>query len=694
MAQEAFIFSNTKKNYVIGTKTKILVDTTCSMSLQEVIQSKSFISSEKEVPNLGIGNYHFWLKFKIRNESPEAHLLLDIPYPILNQIDFYEIVNASKINHTQLGDIFHFKNRKYRHSNFIFDLNIPQHTEKEFYIKIISGEQIIVPLLIGTEQNILQSANQTELVFGLYLGVILAMALYNLFLFFTVRDQGYLYYVIYIFFIGLTQATLHGYPFKYLWPSYPEFSNHSLILFPALAGLAAIQFTRTFLHTNFFTPKLDKGLLIFAAAYILAVAVNYLGYAHLSFKIIDINALVLCLYCFIYSSFIAHKGFKPAKYFILAWSVFLLSIIVYVLRNLGVLPYNNFTNYSVLAGTSFETIVLSLALAAKINELKKDKETSQQKTLEALQENERMVKEQNATLELKVNHRTMELSKSNEELNVALKNLKDAQSQLVEAEKMASLGQLTAGIAHEINNPINFVTSSVVPLKRDIDFILKIISKYEILHENFLEEKLKDVSDYKKKVDYEYLKEEISVILQGIEEGAGRTAEIIRGLRNFSRLDEGGLKKVDIHSGIDSTLVLLNSSVRDKISIIKQYGNVPQIECLAGKLNQVFMNLLSNAIHAVSIAHQNTGLGKIIIKTSEENNYLVIAIKDNGTGMSEETKNKIFDPFFTTKNANEGTGLGLSIVRTAIESHNAKLTISTVLGEGTEFVIYLPINNF
>ena len=693
-AQDAFVFKNANQNYLIGKKTEVLVDENSKMTLKEVMKSNLFKPSLHDVPNLGIGKYNFWLKFKIRNESTENHLLLDIPYPILNQIDFYEIEANNQIKHYQLGDIFTFDKRKYKQTNFIFDLQIPPQTEKQFYIKIESGEQIIVPIFVGTERNILQSANQTEMVFGLYLGLIMAMALYNLFLYFMVRDTGYIYYVIYIIFIGLTQASLHGYLFKYFWPDSPEFSNHTLIIFSALTAFSAIQFTRDFLQTKHFTPKLDKGLLVFIFSYIIAVIANYSGYAQLSFKIADINALLLSLYCFVYATIIVRKGFKPAKYFIIAWSFFLTCMIVYVFRNLGILPYNNFTNYSLLAGTSFETIVLSIAFAAKFNELKKEKEISQIKMVEVLQENERIVKEQNVTLELKVNHRTIELSKSNEELNVALKNLKDAQSQLVEAEKMASLGQLTAGIAHEINNPINFVTSSVVPLKRDIDFILKIIGKYETLHENFVEEKLKDVTDYKKKVDYEYLKEEISIILEGIEEGAGRTAEIIRGLRNFSRLDEGGLKKVDIHSGIDSTLVLLNSSVRDKITIIKDYGNVPQIECFAGKLNQVFMNLLSNAIHAVSVAHQNNGMGKIIITTKEENNHLVIAIKDNGTGMSEDTKNKIFDPFFTTKNANEGTGLGLSIVRTAIESHNAKLTISTALGEGTEFVIYLPINNF
>lgn len=694
VGQQTFVFDQTNTNTLIGKNLFLLVDETHKLGLQDVIQSKEFTVCNNQVPNLGIGTANYWLKFKILNTTDETKLMVGIPYAVLDSIDFYEVQGNSVLRKISVGDNYLFGQRKFLQTDFLFDIELPTDSQKTFFVKISSGEQIIVPVMVGTEKNVLESSAETELIFGIYLGIVMAMALYNLFLFFIVGDKSYLYYVVYFFFISLTQATIFGYPFKYLWPNAPVFSNHTLIIFPALAGLSAIQFTRHFLKTKYYTPRLNKGLNLFAIAYLGAVLISYLDYPQLSFKIIDFTGLSISIYCLAFTIIIVRKGFYPAKYFLIAWSVFLCSVIVYVLRNLGILPYNDFTNYSILFGTSFETITLSIALAARINDLKRDKEISQARIVEALMENERIVKEQNITLERNVQKRTEQLSKTNTELSVALESLKAAQIQLVESEKMASLGQLTAGIAHEINNPINFVTSSVVPLKRDIDFILKIVEKYEVLHESFLEEKLQEVMLYKKKVDFEYLKEEINIILEGIEEGASRTAEIIRGLRNFSRLDEGGLKKVDIHSGIDSTLVLLNSSVRDKITIVKNYGNIPVIECLAGKLNQVFMNLLSNAIHAVTAQHNGSGNGQIFITTWEIDNQIAISIKDNGTGMSEETKNKIFDPFFTTKGINEGTGLGLSIVQSAIDSHHAKMIIKTELGIGTEFIIYLPINNF
>ncbi|TAH27562.1 MAG: GHKL domain-containing protein [Cytophagales bacterium] len=693
-AQEIFIFNQTKENKLIGKHLSIFIDQSNQLGLKEVIKSNDFKISLNEAPNLGIGNNNYWVKFKIKNTTNFQYLILSVPYPILDDIDLFEINSKGEVLTTQLGDQYVFSKRIYQQTDFLFNISIPTNQTNTYYLKIKSGEQILLPILIGTPENIIDASFKTELIFSVYLGIVITMALYNLFLFFLIRDRSYLYYVVYIFFIGITQATLYGYPFKYLWPDLPNFSNHTIIIFPALAGLSAIQFTRHFLHTKIFTPRLDKGLFLFAGAYLLAVVLKLAGFHQLSFKIIDINALLLCLYCFIYTIIIINKGFKPAKYFIIAWSVFLLSIIIFVLRNLGILPYNDWTNYSVLFGTSFETITLSLALAARINELKKDKERSQANMLLALQENERIVKEQNITLEHNVKTRTLELSNKNQELNKALITIKNTQVQLIESEKMASLGQLTAGIAHEINNPINFVTSSVVPLKRDIDFILKIISKYELLNQEFKEEHLQEINQFKIDIEYEYLKEEINIILQGIEEGANRTAEIIRGLRNFSRLDEGGLKKVDLHSGLDSTLLLLNSSIRDKINIIKNYGNIPSIECQAGKINQVFMNLLSNAIHAVKEKHQNENNGEIKISTWEENNEIVVSIKDNGTGMTQETKNKIFEPFFTTKGSNEGTGLGLSIVQSALETHKARLSIVTELDKGSEFILYLPLDNF
>lgn len=274
----------------------------------------------------------------------------------------------------------------------------------------------------------------------------------------------------------------------------------------------------------------------------------------------------------------------------------------------------------------------------------------------------------------------------NTTLNKLLDDLREAQQQLVMSEKMASLGQLTAGVAHEINNPINFVSANIKPLKEDLEDLIQSIHHYEkVIQENQLESVFEKVRQFNSNADLAYTMQEIQDLIMGIEEGARRTTEIVKGLRNFSRLDQNVVKRANLNEGIASTLVLLHSVYKDHIEITKDFGDVPEVECLAGEINQVFMNILSNAIQAIP------DKGDIWIKTWQENDTVKVSIKDSGSGMEEATLNKIFDPFFTTKEIGKGTGLGLSISYGIIEKHSGKIKVSSALGRGTEFIIQLPL---
>jgi len=290
-------------------------------------------------------------------------------------------------------------------------------------------------------------------------------------------------------------------------------------------------------------------------------------------------------------------------------------------------------------------------------------------------------------LEKKVQTRTRELRKTNQNLNTALDDLKKTQAQLIDSEKMASLGQLTAGVAHEINNPINFVSGNVVPLKRDIADILEVLEQYNLIVNKLgMADQFDEVDILKKNIDFDFVLKEIDNLLDGIGEGASRTAEIVKGLRNFSRLDEHELKYSDINEGIDSTILILHNKLKERIKIIKEYGNIKDIMCYPGQMNQVFMNIINNAQEAID------GNGEIRIKTWLEQNKINISIQDNGRGLTEEVKKKIFDPFYTTKDVGKGTGLGLSISFGIIEKHNGEIKINSTPGKGTEFIISIPDN--
>lgn len=317
-------------------------------------------------------------------------------------------------------------------------------------------------------------------------------------------------------------------------------------------------------------------------------------------------------------------------------------------------------------------------------------EKVKERTLEIEKKNEEIIKQSDLLKKTnnELNAANEELNTTNEELNTTLDNLKSTQQQLIESEKMASLGQLTAGVAHEINNPINFVSGNIKPLKRDIDDLLELLNIYDqsILN-NQLEKYFKEVNSYKENVDYEYLINEINELLQGIEEGASRTTAIVKGLRNFSRLDEEDMKLANINDGLQSTLLILNNKIKNKANIVTNYGKIPEILCYPGKVNQVFMNIINNAVDAL------TDKGNVYITTNSDENNVYISIKDDGIGIPKEYLQRIFDPFFTTKDVGSGTGLGLSISYGIIEKHNGKIDVESEYQKGTEFKIQLPIVN-
>lgn len=692
-ANDTIRFNNENLILSIGKNVQLLNDNTNKLSFDDIKDSKDFVQSDENVPNLGITENTHWVKFSILNEFDDRRIILQLQYPIIDEVELYTPINNNKYSKIISGELINFDQRQINNQNYLFYLDIPKGETFTYYMKLKSGEQIQLPLLIGAQKPIFEDLIQKDLVFGLYIGIILVMAIYNLFVYFTVRDKSYIYYVTYIVCVGLTQAVLQGYGFKYLWPNSTWLVLQSTFLVPVLNGWTAIAFVKHFLNTKENFKVGDRILNIIFFFYTVCFFLSIFNKFYLAQNLVQLTAMVGSLLTIYIAYKIGKQGYRPAYYFLVAWTIFLLSVVVFVLKNFNILPYNDMTFYSLQVGSALEVTLLSFALANKINIYRKEKEESQLEALRVSQENERIIREQNVMLEVKVDERTHELNQSNKDLNLALTDLKNAQTQLVDAEKMASLGQLTAGIAHEINNPINFVSSNIKPLRRDIEDIQMLVSKYEeLVEKNELGHQFTEVVSLKKELDYDYLKHEIDVLLKGMADGAGRTVEIVKGLKSFSRLDESDLKYANVNEGIDSTLIILSSTFRGKINIVKELGVIPEIECFAGKLNQVFMNIINNAAQAVLSAHANDDDGKVVIKTQQNGDTISIHIIDNGIGMSEDVRSKIFDPFFTTKKAGEGTGLGLSIVYSIIELHKGSIEVKSTLGEGTEFIITLPLN--
>ncbi|BAY89125.1 MULTISPECIES: ATP-binding protein [unclassified Tolypothrix] len=287
-----------------------------------------------------------------------------------------------------------------------------------------------------------------------------------------------------------------------------------------------------------------------------------------------------------------------------------------------------------------------------------------------------------------------------DELENAFKNLEALQMKLVESEKMSALGVLVAGIAHEINNPVSFIYGNLTYAYEYFQNLLNLISLYQ----KYYPEPEVEIQQEIQVIEFDFLKQDVEKLFRSMNVGAERIREIVKSLRTFSRLDEAEFKAVDIHEGIDSTLVILNSRLKASadnylgIEVIKNYGKLPLIKCYAGHMNQVFMNLMTNAIDALedSLLKQEVSKQlKLHITTKNiDNSYIEIRIADNGIGMEDKVRNKVFDPFFTTKAVGKGTGLGLSISYQIVnELHGGKLECYSQPCVGTEFVIQIPIRD-
>ena len=266
-------------------------------------------------------------------------------------------------------------------------------------------------------------------------------------------------------------------------------------------------------------------------------------------------------------------------------------------------------------------------------------------------------------------------------------DLQSAQSQLVQSEKMASLGQLTAGVAHEINNPINAVTSSVEALKLDFDDLKPLLQKLFSLKKGKIEPNdMEEIITLQEQIGAEFLNNEINVLIENIQRGADRTHEIVKALRTFSRDASGSASPADLHLGLDNTLTILRHKLNDNITVHRNYDPaLPMVNCRIGAINQVFLNLLDNAIQAIGEE------GEIFITTSQAAGQVKISIRDTGIGMDEPTRQRVFEPFFTTKKVGEGTGLGLSISYGIVEQHGGSIEIKSSIGKGSEFIVSLPL---
>jgi two-component system, NtrC family, sensor kinase len=279
------------------------------------------------------------------------------------------------------------------------------------------------------------------------------------------------------------------------------------------------------------------------------------------------------------------------------------------------------------------------------------------------------------------------LQKEKEEQHKLIRKLEDAHSQLLQSEKMASIGQLAAGVAHEINNPIGFVYSNLGTLEKYVQDTLGLIELYEQAESSITDQEVRNrLQAARKKLDLPFLKTDLLALMAESKDGITRVKIIVQNLKDFSHADASDeWVTSSLHHGLDSTLSIVNNEIKYKANVIKEYGDIPEIKCLPSQLNQVFMNLLVNAAHAIAER------GTITIRTGREGDEVWVDIADTGKGIPPENLQKIFDPFFTTKPIGKGTGLGLSLAYGIIQKHHGRMEVQSEVGKGSTFRVWLPV---
>ncbi len=347
-------------------------------------------------------------------------------------------------------------------------------------------------------------------------------------------------------------------------------------------------------------------------------------------------------------------------------------------------------------GALLLSLFVFLAMAFRLSvSLRAQDRVISERTAQILEQNQK-IKEQNELINTE--KRTVE--KLNYELESNLRKLRETQAYLIQNEKMSSLGQMVAGIAHELNTPIGYVNTNVVLIRERFmelaQTLRRALRAHDLIYNDQFEEAVEEMQEIAKSpygtiAELNEAEERAMRLLAASQSGLEQMAGLVRSMRNFSRLDEAEMKKADIHEGIKGSLLMLAPQFKhNDIQVTTQYRDLPMIECYPAQLNQVFLNLIQNAVHAL----EGRPEPKIHISTAQENGQIAVRISDNGPGIPKEIQSKIFDPFFTTKPVGRGTGLGLSIAYSIVQKHNGEISFETELGKGTTFIIRIPIQDF
>lgn len=629
---QRLILLQTEEFNQFGSHIARMEDKTGSLTIRDILHSPDFQVSETNIgsstPTLSVT----WVKFQVKNLT-QAQYFLEVENPALDKLELYAVDEEGRITTQKTGDLQPASSRQVSTNVFLFRLNLPSGKINTYYIRYAGTEGHELPLRIATPEVIIRKAHDRDLANGIYFGIVLVTVLYNLGIFLMVRDRSYLYYVLFVLNFGLLQAELLGLNLEYFWPGWLYFNTQSLFIFGGLAGVFSINFLRNFLETKFRAPGLHNvgyGIeALFFLTVLLAVFNTFLPSSFALFNAYLISFIVILFspYMILVGITIFRQGFRPARFFLIAWSIFLVGLVIFILKSNGFIHHSLFTNAVMQIGSGIEAILLSLALGDRYNMIKKEKEDTQEE----------------------LNH---ELMTEIKERIKAQDGLKSTNENLVKIN--TDLDNFVYTASHDLKAPIVNIEGLINDLKA---------------HECYQNQDIKEVLDM------------MSISVERFKSTIYDLTEITKAQKNL----EEDIDCIEIREVIDEIQLSIIHMIKQTGAEIKiELNECDTIMFSKKNFRSIMYNLISNAVKYRS--PERKPLVKIIADDAE--NFIVIRVQDNGLGISDSHKDKVFSMFKRAHDHVEGTGVGLYIVKRVIENYGGRIELETTEGKGSEFKVY------
>jgi len=605
LAADTLILRDGIDHCPLGKYVEFLEDSSGKLTIDDIVLpavAGRFVRNDKETPNFGLGDTVYWLRFRIGDQSSIAReWLLEQKFPLMRTFDLYIPAGNGSFAVSSFGGASSAVHAVLPHRNPLFNLPLSKNGDT-FYIRASIGSMIAFPLEIYSREAFMKQDAAVLLGFGLYFGIMLAMALYNLYLYVFIRDRVYLYYVSYVISFVLVQMSLHGFLRHYLFPDNPILDNQVMRFVIVAAALSSLVFSRRFLKSNSYAVNLDRWLYALIIFDILLIPLDFFLPILPSLIVMDLNVLVTPLLATATGLVCYFRGYKPARYYLVARACLYTSVCVFVLDNTLARNYNFLSWYGMLPGSLLDVILLSLGLADRVSIMRREKEK--------------------------------------------------AEADAIRAGSRALIGEMAAGVAHEVNNPLAGVM---------------------LCFQGIIKSKEGDP--------------EREELINAVEGGLVKIQNTVAHLLNFSRMSETEMKPGDIGAIVGTVLTLCKYQLeKANIEVVTNLAtDMPRQLLDENKMGQVLANLIFNASHAMQ------GGGILTITTAREGGWCQLTVSDTGEGIAPDILPRIFEPFYTTKESGKGTGLGLSISKSIVDAHGGLIVMESLPGEGATCRVSLPL---